>query len=266
MPRADQLMLAQGLAPTRSAAARLIDDQAVEHLGAQGWAPVRKAGQALAEGVSLRLVRDDELRWASRAGLKLEAALRHCGLALNGGCWLDVGQSTGGFTDVLLHAGAQRVVGIDVGHGQLLARLRQDPRVVCLEGVHARELQASGLAAHAPEGGFDGLVADVSFIALSSVLPHLKPWLRAGGQALLLVKPQFEVGREHVGKGGIVRDPSQQARACERVTLAAQGLGWQPRLCWPSAIRGGDGNEEFFLWAQAGEPLAHPLQDAEKRP
>jgi len=164
---------------------------------------------------------------------------------------LDVGQSTGGFTDVLLTQGASRVVGVEVGHGQLHDKLKADDRVVCLENVNARELTDSPLREHAPAEGFDLVVADLSFIALSKIVPHLGAWLKPGGQAILLIKPQFEVGKEHVGKGGVVKDPAQHARARDMVRRACTDLGWKVHKGFASPIAGGDGNLEFFIWAQS---------------
>jgi 23S rRNA (cytidine1920-2'-O)/16S rRNA (cytidine1409-2'-O)-methyltransferase len=169
---------------------------------------------------------------------------------------LDVGQSTGGFTDVLLTQGASQVVGVDVGHSQLHDKLKADERVVALENVNARELGDSPLREHSPEDGFDLIVADLSFIALSKVVPHLGPWLKPGGQVLMLIKPQFEVGKEHVGKGGVVKDPAQHARARDMVRRACTDLGWKVHKGFASPIPGGDGNLEFFIWAQS------PVADA----
>ena len=260
MSRADQLLVKQGLAPTRSAAHRLIDAGAAQWLGPKGWTTLRKAGEDVPEDARFRVTNDDELRWVSRAGLKLEGALAHIGLAVDGWTCLDVGQSTGGFTDVLLTRGAARVVGVDVGHGQLHERLRADARVVALEEVHARELDASALRGHAPAQGFDLIVADLSFISLASVVPHLAPWLRPGGQALMLIKPQFEVGKDHVGKGGVVKDPAQHARARDLVRRACTDLGWTVHKGFDSPIAGGDGNREFFIWAQSPEAPTTPLK------
>ena len=249
--RADRLLLSRGLVPTRSAARRAIDGGAVEWLAARGWTRCTKAGEELDDGAALRIVDDAELRWASRGGLKLAAALERTGVDVRGRVCLDAGQSTGGFTDVLLARGAARVVGFDVGHGQLLARLRGDPRVTTLEGLHVRALAGSALAGHAPPRGFDLLVADLSFISLAGALPHLAPWLAPGGDALLLAKPQFEVGREHVGKGGLVRDAGQQARVEGLFREACAGVGWRLRDWFASAVAGGDGNTECFAWAEA---------------
>ena len=207
-----------------------------------------EAGPADAE---LRVTDDAELRWASRAGLKLDAALERIALDVSGMVCLDAGQSTGGFTDVLLARGAAHVVGFDVGHGQLLARLRDDPRVVALEGLHVRELAGSALAAHAPAAGFDLVVADLSFISLAGALVHLAPWIESGGHALLLAKPQFEVGRAHVGKGGLVKDARQIARVETIFRDACAGVGWTMRDYFASPVAGGDGNTEFFAWATA---------------
>ncbi len=254
MPRADHLIVSGGHAPTRSAAHRLVDAGAVQWLGPTGWITLRKAGEDLPEGTPLRVTNNDELRWVSRAGLKLEGALGVIGeaaLSVSGLRCLDVGQSTGGFTDVLLHQGAAQVVGIDVGHGQLHAKLQADARVVCIENANARELNASPLREHAPPEGFDLIVADLSFIALSKIVPHLAPWLRPGGHVLMLIKPQFEVGKEHVGKGGVVKDPAQHARARDLVRRACTDLGWKVHKGFNSPIKGGDGNLEFFIWAQS---------------
>lgn len=252
--RADQLLLARGLAPTRSAARRAIEGGAVERLAAGGWTRCAKAGEEIDDATPLRLVDDAELRWASRGGLKLDAALARTGIEVAGRVCLDAGQSTGGFTDVLLARGAAHVVGFDVGHGQLLARLRDDPRVVALEGLHVRELAGSALAAHAPAAGFDLVVADLSFISLAGALVHLAPWIESGGHALLLAKPQFEVGRAHVGKGGVVRDALEHARVEDIFRNACEGVRWELLDWFESAVRGGDGNTEFFAWARPRAP------------
>lgn len=252
MPRIDQLLVQRGLAPSRSAAQRLIERGGVRWRAGAAWAQPRKAGDDVPAGCELQVTDDAELRWVSRGGLKLEGALDHTGLDVAGRVALDVGQSTGGFTDVLLARGAARVVGFDVGHGQLHPRLRADARVTALEGLHVRELAGSALAAHAPPGGFDLLVADLAFIPLAGCIAHLAPWLRPGGEALLLVKPQFELGPAHVGKGGVVRDEASHDAARQAVRQACEAAGWAVRADLPSPIAGGDGNAEFFIHAQAG--------------
>lgn len=251
MPRADQLIVQQGLAPTRSAVHRLIDAGAAQWLGPKGWTTLRKAGEDLPEGTEFRITNDDELRWVSRAGLKLEGALGVINLNVSDWVCLDVGQSTGGFTDVLLANGARQVVGVDVGHSQLHQRLKDDARVVSLEEVHARELDKSTLREHAPADGFDLIVADLSFISLATVVPHLKTWLKPGGHVLMLIKPQFEVGKGNVGKGGVVKDPALHAKARDLVRRACTDLGWTVHKGFDSPIDGGDGNREFFIWASS---------------
>jgi 23S rRNA (cytidine1920-2'-O)/16S rRNA (cytidine1409-2'-O)-methyltransferase len=245
MTRIDQLLVQRGLAPSRSAAQRLIERGAVQWLGPRGWATPRKAGDELPEGCELQVTDDAELRWASRGGLKLEGALRHTGIAVAGRLCLDVGQSTGGFTDVLLAGGAKHVVGIDVGQGQLVQRLREDARVTAVEGVNARHLQAGQL----PFASYGLIVGDLSFISLTLVLPALAPLLQ--GDLLMLVKPQFELQPQHIGKGGLVKDKALHAQVEQRLRASCEGLGLQVRDWFESPIAGGDGNTEFFVWAQA---------------
>jgi 23S rRNA (cytidine1920-2'-O)/16S rRNA (cytidine1409-2'-O)-methyltransferase len=253
--RADQLITLRGLAPSRSAAQRLIDRGAVRwRTGPDDslpWHVVRKSGDDLSEQVVVEITDDAELRWASRAGLKLEFALDQTGVQVEGLSCLDVGQSTGGFTDVLLARGARQVVGVDVGHGQLLARLANDPRVVAHEGINARELSSAALSPVT----FDILVADLSFISLRLVLPavskRLAPTPMTAGHALLLVKPQFELQPGDVGKGGVVSDPKLHQRAVQSVCEAVEAVGWRVRQRMPCPVTGSDGNQEFFVWAAA---------------
>jgi len=242
--RADQLLVQRGLAPSRSAAQRLIDHGAVRWRGTRGWAQPKKAGEDLPEGCEVEITDDAELRWVSRGGLKLEAALAHTGIDVTGLHCLDVGQSTGGFTDVLLARGAASVVGIDVGHGQLHARLRDDPRVTALEGVNARQLDAAML----PRPAYELIVADLSFISLTLVLPALVPL--AARDILLLVKPQFELQPADIGKGGLVTDPAAHAQVQARLRSACTQQRLVLRDYAESTVAGGDGNREHFLWAQ----------------
>jgi 23S rRNA (cytidine1920-2'-O)/16S rRNA (cytidine1409-2'-O)-methyltransferase len=158
-----------------------------------GWTVPRKAGEELPDGCDLEVTDDAELRFASRGGLKLDAALAHCAIVVAGRHALDIGQSTGGFTDVLLQRGAKQVIGVDVGHGQLHPRLAADPRVTCIEGANARDLSDAVSADLLPAAGFDLVVADLSFISLTLVLPSVRAQLMPTGDALLLVKPQFEL-------------------------------------------------------------------------
>ncbi|MGQ9724822.1 MAG: TlyA family RNA methyltransferase [Tepidimonas sp.] len=249
--RADQCVVQRGLAPTRSAAQRLIERGAVRWLGPAGWQAPRKAGDDIPQTAELALVDDAEVRYVSRAGLKLAGALAHTGLSVAGRRCLDVGQSTGGFTDCLLQAGAAGVVGVDVGHGQLHQRVRADPRVIAVERCNARELDAAALvraggSAAAPP--FDLIVGDLSFISQTLVWPALVPLLAPDGQMLMLVKPQFELQPADIGKRGLVKHPAAYARVRERIRSAAQALGLQLRDYFDSPIAGGDGNQEFFAW------------------
>jgi 23S rRNA (cytidine1920-2'-O)/16S rRNA (cytidine1409-2'-O)-methyltransferase len=247
--RADQLLVQRALAPTRSAAQRLIDTGAVRWLGPRGWAVPRKAGEDLPEGCQLEVTDDAELRFASRGGLKLEAALAHCGVDVAGANCLDVGQSTGGFTDALLQRGAVRVVGLDVGRGQLAAVLAADARVVCHEGVNARDVAGTAFTAVEPEHSFGIVVADLSFITLTHVLPTIAAWLAPAGHAVLLVKPQFELQPEDIGKGGLVKHASAYPRVEKRIRDACAALGLEVHDYFASTLAGGDGNREFFVWA-----------------
>lgn len=202
----------------------------------------------------VEIIDSAESRYVSRGGLKLEGALHSSGVDPKGAWCLDVGQSTGGFTDCLLQHGAAHVVGVDVGHGQLHARLRSDPRVTCLEKVNARELSAPDLIANyaglARAGGQFGLiVGDLSFISLTLVLPALAPLLKPGGHLLMLVKPQFELQPAQIGKGGIVKDAALYAEVEQRIRACCATLGLDVTGWYASAITGGDGNHEFFVHA-----------------
>ncbi len=253
--RADQLIVLRGLAPTRSSAQRLIDAGGVSWLTPQGWVVPRKAGEDLPVECELRINDNDELRFASRAGLKLNAALEHCGLAVDGLRCLDVGQSTGGFTDVLLQRGAAQVIGVDVGHGQLHPRLRADPRVVCFEGLNAREVSGTRFANETPPHSMDLITGDLSFISLTLVLPTLVTYLAPQAHLLMLVKPQFELQPQDIPKSGVVKDPALHAQVRSRIESALALLPLQVCDYFQSAIQGGQahgqGNTEFFVWAQA---------------
>ncbi|WP_225783635.1 TlyA family RNA methyltransferase [Xenophilus sp. Marseille-Q4582] len=256
--RADQLLVARGLAASRSQAARLIAGGLRWRAhAAQPWRTVAKSGEELPEGAELELVDGAEARYVSRGGLKLEGALAATGVAVAGRLCLDVGQSTGGFTDCLLQQGAAHVVGVDVGHGQLHARLAADARVTAIEKCNARALEPAQLrdappfAGGAPMG-FDLVVGDLSFISLTLVLPALAPLLRPGGDLLMLVKPQFELQPAQIGKGGIVRDAALYDQVQARLREAALACGLRVRHWLPSPIVGGDGNREFFIHARQG--------------
>lgn len=241
--RADQLLVELGLAESRTKAQALI----LAGLVFAGERRVDKAGDPLAINAALA-VRGREHPWVSRGGVKLAHALDHFAVDVADRTAFDIGASTGGFTDVLLARGARRVYAIDVGHGQLAWKLRQDPRVVVHERLNARALTRE----HVPEP-VDVIACDVSFIGLATVLPA--PLLLAGpGASLLaLVKPQFEAGREHIGKRGVVRDPAVHRAVCERVAdwVGAQP-GWVVIGTVESPIVGPEGNREFLLYARRG--------------
>jgi 23S rRNA (cytidine1920-2'-O)/16S rRNA (cytidine1409-2'-O)-methyltransferase len=248
--RADQLLVRRALAPTRSAAQRLIDAGAVRWLGPRGWAVPRKAGEDLPEACRIEVIDDAELRFASRGGLKLDAALTRCGIVVDAANCLDVGQSTGGFTDALLQRGAARVVGLDVGRGQLAATLAADARVRSFEGLNARDVAGSEFEHAEPVHSFDLVVADLSFISLTLVLGTIARYLAPGGCALLLVKPQFELQPADIGKGGLVKQAGAYARVEQRIREACAAQGLAVRDYFASALVGGDGNQEFFVWAR----------------
>ena len=247
--RADQLLVERGLAVSRSQAQRLIASGVQWRLGTGALRRVAKNGDELPEAAELVLLDDAEARYVSRGGLKLEGALQAAGWDVTGLRCLDVGQSTGGFTDCLLQRGAAQVVGIDVGHGQLNPRLRSDARVVCIEGLNARELQPADARIPEAGDGFDLAVGDVSFISLTLVLPGIASLLKPGARLLMLVKPQFELQPGQVGKGGIVRDPALYAVVEDRIRQACAAAGLQVQAWLDSPIEGGDGNREFFVQA-----------------
>lgn len=242
--RLDKLLVDRGLVPSRERAQALIlagrvlvDEQKVE-----------KSGHPVAESAAIRLLGDD-LRYVSRGGLKLEAALRHWDIDLNGKFCMDVGASTGGFTDCMLQHGAARVLAVDTGYGQIAEKLRRDSRVALMERTNARKLAAGDLPA-----GIRFLAMDVAFISATLVLP---PVVAAVGgdfplEAVVLVKPQFEVGRGKVGKGGIVRDAAARESAVERVRGCVADLGGDGIEVIGSPIQGAEGNIEFLLHAVFG--------------
>jgi len=247
--RADQLLVERGLAASRSQAQRLIAAGVRWRVGGGDWRVVGKNGDELPAQAELALQDASEARYVSRGGLKLEGALRDSGLAVQGRRCLDVGQSTGGFTDCLLQHGAAQVVGLDVGHDQLHPRLRSDARVVCIEGLNARELQPADVRIPDAGLGFDLAVGDVSFISLTLVLPGVVSLLKPGARLLMLVKPQFELQPGQVGKGGIVRDAALYAQVEDRIRQACAAAGLQVQAWLDSPIEGGDGNREFFVQA-----------------
>ncbi|WP_110676194.1 TlyA family RNA methyltransferase [Salinicola sp. RZ23] len=247
MKRLDQLVAAQLRSRTR--AQRLIRQGYVSIDDGRGWRVADKPGEKLPEETALKIESAPEERYVSRAGLKLEALLSALERRLDGLCVLDIGQSTGGFSDCALRFGAARVIGIEVGHGQLDASLREDSRVTCLEGVNARALPHAALAELAP-GGIDAVVMDVSFISQTLILPQIAQVLAPGGELFSLVKPQFEVGPGRVDDRGIVRDAALFEQVAETLQTHCRAVGLQLTHWCESPIQGGDGNREFLLHAR----------------
>jgi 23S rRNA (cytidine1920-2'-O)/16S rRNA (cytidine1409-2'-O)-methyltransferase len=237
--RLDELLVARGLAETRSQAQRLIAAGQV-FIGDE---VADKPGHQVAVDASVRI--QAGLRYVSRGGLKLEAALDAFGVAPAGWVCADIGASTGGFTDCLLQRGAARVYAVDVGYGQLAWSLRTDPRVISLERANIRHLAAL------PEPVALATV-DVSFIGLGLVLPRIAALLAPAGQVVALIKPQFEVGKGQVGKGGVVRDPLLHRSAIVKVLAEAAGLGLAPAGLIRSPLTGPAGNIEFLAWLRRG--------------
>ena len=242
--RLDKLLLQRGLAASRERAQALIlagrvlvEEQKVE-----------KAGAAVDSDAHIRLLGED-LKYVSRGGLKLARALEHWNINVRGRVCLDVGASTGGFTDCLLQHGAAQVVAVDTGYGQMDARLRQDSRIRLLEKTNARYLRKQDVG-----NAVDFIAMDVSFISATLVLPAVIDaafnHARSGRQTVVLVKPQFEAGRENVGKGGIVRDPAVQAAAVEKVRAKLLELGCKHTDVIESPITGAEGNREFLLYGE----------------
>ena len=267
--RADQLLLQRELATSRSQAQRLIAAGVQWRADAAAdfpWKRVVKNSDDVPEDAHIELLDASEARYVSRGGLKLEGALLKSGVLVTGKHCLDVGQSTGGFTDCLLRHGAKFVVGVDVGSAQLHPSLRDHAQVLVIENVNARELDASQIEAAFEESAliagsedeadgiptvtFDLIVGDLSFISQTLVLPALVPLLTPGGEVLMLVKPQFELQPGQVGKGGIVKDPAMYAVVEQRIRDCYAALGLNVMAWFESPIQGGDGNREFFVHAR----------------
>jgi len=236
--RIDQLLVARGLADSREKAQALVLAGQVLVNGEKASKP----GHSIASDVPVEILQ--KMPWVSRGGYKLAAALGHWPINVTGQTCLDVGASTGGFTDCLLQRGATRVFAVDVGHGQLDWKLRNDPRVVVREGVNARFLKPEDFPEH-----FHLAVCDASFISTTILIPAMVPLLSATGALVILVKPQFEVARGQVGKGGIVRNPQLHQAACDRVNALVTSLGFETDII-ESPILGAEGNREFLLYAR----------------
>jgi 23S rRNA (cytidine1920-2'-O)/16S rRNA (cytidine1409-2'-O)-methyltransferase len=236
--RIDQLLVERGLVESRERAQALIIAGEVLIDGQKADKP----GRSVPDGCRLELLA--KLPYVSRGGFKLAGALDHFKIDVTGWTCIDVGSSTGGFTDCLLQRGAARVCAVDVGKGQLDWKLRNDPRVDVREGINARYLSPADF----PEP-FHLAVCDASFISVTLLIPAFAPLLREDGTMVILVKPQFEVGKGEVGKGGIVRDPAQHQAACDRVRACVEHLGFNTQII-DSPILGAEGNKEFLLYAQ----------------
>lgn len=250
MKRIDQLLTEKQLCKSRSQAQTFISQGKVFIFDKGLWVAVAKPSLKVSEDVEIKLELDEDDRYVSRGALKLAGALSASNLNIQGYTVLDVGQSTGGFTDCALQHGAAKVVGVEVGHDQLDRRLRERNDVVCLEGLNARHLSTQDLGEHYPEKGFDAAVMDVSFISQTKILPQLPSLIRSGGYLITLVKPQFELGKEAIGKGGIVKDQHKVQQLEADMKQLIQQLGFSVISYEKSVIKGGDGNQEFVLFAQ----------------
>ncbi len=238
--RADQLLVSRSLAESRTRAQALIMAGAVFSAERK----LSKAGEMLAEDAPLE-VRGKDHPWVSRGGIKLDHGLAHFGFDVTGAAALDVGSSTGGFTDVLLSRGAAKVYAVDVGTNQLAWKLRQDPRVIVHERTNARTLNSGVILEPV-----DIVVCDASFISLAKVLEAPLKLARAGAKLVALIKPQFEAGRQEVGKGGVVRDTAVHERVCANARSWVESQGWTALGVTPSPITGPEGNVEFLLGAE----------------
>ncbi len=247
--RVDQALVERGLVSSRALAKRLIETGAVQLNGTL----VKKASEPVFAENLLVVAESIETQYVSRAGSKLAGALKVCGVSVAGKSCLDLGQSTGGFTDCLLQNGASHVVGIDVGHDQLVASLRSNPAVTVVEGCNIRDLDLHKYSLTAPYSkNISLIVIDVSFISLSLILPVVHSWFSSSHnpiEIMSLVKPQFEVGKGNVSRQGIVRQPKLLVDVKQKILSLAIDLGWHVDRYFDSAIEGGDGNKEFFLHA-----------------
>lgn len=249
MARADNLLVELGHASSRALAQKLIKSGEVEYDAGMGWQAVSKASQKLPDYCKLRVNNQDLARYVSRGGLKLQGALESASISPQGMFALDVGQSTGGFTDCLLQHGIQRVVGIDAGHSQLHPKLAGNPKVICLEGVNARDLPKDELLACAGDTGFQLVVMDLSFISQTKVLASVCEVMPPNSQIVALVKPQFELGKENIAKGGLVKNTDLYPQLEESLRKCYAEHGLTVSHYFESPVTGGDGNREFFIVA-----------------
>lgn len=250
MKRLDVLLVDQSLAQSRTHAQKLISAGRVKIQIGNQWKVITKPSFKAEGSEPIEVEAHEEDKFVSRGGLKLEGALKDNNIEVNDFIGLDVGCSTGGFTDCLLQSGAKHVVGVEVGHDQLAPKLKDDARVTLYEGINARELDPELVLPHTDDKqGFDIIVMDVSFISQIKILPALAPVMKQGGHLVSLVKPQFEVGKDGIGKGGIVKDPSLYDKVEENIRQCCSELGLTVKNYTNSPIKGGDGNREFLIWA-----------------
>lgn len=270
MPRIDQVLVTQNLAESRAHAQRLVSDGRVSIHNGRDWQVIKKASYELDDTTPLQVADSDTDKFVSRAGMKLAGALAHTQLSVAGLNVLDLGTSTGGFSDCLLQNGAARVIGVDVGHGQLHTRLQDEPRLTVFENLNARYLDAETLAerfadlndenknvariTHGFAQFFDLAVADLSFISLTKVLPIFTnsddSLLKPNGHILMLVKPQFELDADALSKAGIVKDPARYAEVQANILQVCVAQNLTVLDYFASPITGTDGNHEFFVFAQ----------------
>lgn len=254
--RLDLLMFEKKLVSSRTKAQDLIQSGNVWYQNSDAgqnshWIQAQNASEKV--NVSAHITIKDEQfdLYVSRGGLKLAGALEKTKITLAEKIALDVGLSTGGFSDCLLQNGIKKIVGVDVGTGQLHSKLQNNEKLISLESLNARDLKAHArLMAHMPAEGFDVVVVDVSFISLNLILPSIDQVLKNGGTVLALVKPQFEVGPQGLAKGGLVKDPELYTMVEDKVRKKCLELGWKVRDYFNSPIEGKDGNKEFFIWAE----------------
>ena len=253
MQRLDQLLVSKGLVDSRTQSQKMIAAGQVEVRIGSDWKVLTKASTKIDVDSELRVTQGEEQKYVSRAGLKLEGALAHISNHFSSPDFteitaLDIGQSTGGFTDCLVQHKVDKVVGIDVGHGQLSSKLKKHDNIVSLEGINARHLPVEKLLTETPDSlGFPLVVMDVSFISQALILPELVKVLATPGLVISLVKPQFEVGPDGLGKGGIVKDAKLYGVVKDKLLGMAENLGLNCMDYIESPIKGGDGNREFFM-------------------
>lgn len=249
--RLDVFLVEKGWAHSRTHAQELIEAGQVFQIDGAQKMPLKKASLAVTESMQVVVEEGPANRFVSRGGLKLEGALEHLKVSVKDLKVLDVGISTGGFTDCLLQKGAASVLGVDVGHGQVSPQLLKNPRLQAIEGINARQLSKHQEVLKAlPSGGFELAVMDVSFISIALIIPEIAQLLKRQGFLLSLVKPQFEVGIDGISKGGIVKDVSLYRNVENKIREVCQREGFTILDYFPSPIRGKDGNNEFFVFAQ----------------